>query len=375
MRTITLIYDGTFNTYRWLKTMMWARKEFHDLGYKVKYACMIDYIPYPKPTNVPLECLKLKLETTGRFDIVFLAFHHSQSVIGQDADKRISFVKSLKPKCNMLCWLDTADSTGTCLFDVLPYVDLYFKKQLLKDTDLYTKEFYCGRPYSDYYHHEIGLFDDSLASVHYPTASKENLRKLRISWNIAFYDRLDGKSWIYKHPFRLADPSIIENNVERTIDVHYGGSNPKVYGDVVGYQRKKMLEMIMNLEDATHPDVYKKISRDAYLEELKHSKSIASPFGWGECCLRDYEAFIYGAILLKPSMEHCVTYPDLYRPFETYIPIRWDFSDFNSLVRDIKEEKYNYVAKEGQRNYEYYRVGPQAKRLFAKHIINQLMAG
>ena len=37
MRTITLIYDGTFNTYRWLKAMMWARNEFHDLGYKIKY--------------------------------------------------------------------------------------------------------------------------------------------------------------------------------------------------------------------------------------------------------------------------------------------------------------------------------------------------
>lgn len=32
----------------------------------------------------------------------------------------------------MLVWLDTADSTGTCMFDVMPYVDLYFKKQLLK---------------------------------------------------------------------------------------------------------------------------------------------------------------------------------------------------------------------------------------------------
>mgnify|MGYP001524109861 FL=1 len=42
MRTITLIYDGTFNTYRWLKAMMWARNEFHDLGYKIKYASIFD---------------------------------------------------------------------------------------------------------------------------------------------------------------------------------------------------------------------------------------------------------------------------------------------------------------------------------------------
>lgn len=53
MRTITLIYDGTFNTYRWLKAMMWARNEFHDLGYKIKYASIFDYVPYPKSTKVP----------------------------------------------------------------------------------------------------------------------------------------------------------------------------------------------------------------------------------------------------------------------------------------------------------------------------------
>ena len=67
MRTITLIYDGTFNTYRWLKAMMWARNEFHDLGYKIKYASIFDYVPYPKSTKVPYEGIKLKWDTIGRF--------------------------------------------------------------------------------------------------------------------------------------------------------------------------------------------------------------------------------------------------------------------------------------------------------------------
>lgn len=74
MRTITLIYDGTFNTYRWLKAMMWARNEFHDLGYKIKYASIFDYVPYPKSTKVPYEGIKLKWDTIGRFDIVFWLF-------------------------------------------------------------------------------------------------------------------------------------------------------------------------------------------------------------------------------------------------------------------------------------------------------------
>ncbi|MCS2965922.1 hypothetical protein NXW94_07865 [Bacteroides ovatus] len=102
MRTITLIYDGTFNTYRWLKAMMWARNEFHDLGYKIKYASIFDYVPYPKSTKVPYEGIKLKWDTIGRFDIVFLAFHHSQSLIGQNTEKKNSSRKILKTEMQIV---------------------------------------------------------------------------------------------------------------------------------------------------------------------------------------------------------------------------------------------------------------------------------
>lgn len=372
MRTITLIYDGTFNTYRWLKTMMWANKEFRLRGYKIKYASILDYIPCPKPTKIPFEKVRLKWETASRFDIVFLAFHHSQSFIGESAEARINLVRRIKNRANLVCWMDTADSTGTCLFDVLPYVDLYFKKQLLKDKEQYTKEFYCGRPYSDYYHKTLNIRDDKLNSVHYPIADKKYLHKLRVSWNIAFYDRIGGKTWIYKHPFKLSDPLISNMDFEKSIDVHYGGSNPIIYGDVVGYQRKKMLELITDLTDVTHPDVYKKISREEYFEELKHSKSIASPFGWGECCLRDFEAFYNKAILLKPSMEHCITYPNLYQAYKTYLPINWDFSNFHQMLIDIKNGKYDYIAELGQKEYIRYRIGDGAKSEFVTHMISQL---
>ena len=76
MRTITLIYDGTFNTYRWLKAMMWARNEFHDLGYKIKYAGIFDYVPYPKSTKVPYERIKLKLDTIGGLDKSSIPIHY-----------------------------------------------------------------------------------------------------------------------------------------------------------------------------------------------------------------------------------------------------------------------------------------------------------
>ena len=39
-----------------------------------------------------------------------------------------------------------------------------------------------------------------------------------------------------------------------------------------------------------------------------------------------------GAVLVKPDMSHLETLPDLYRPGETYLPVRWDFSDLGDVV-------------------------------------------
>ena len=38
-------------------------------------------------------------------------------------------------------------------------------------------------------------------------------------------------------------------------------------------------------------------------------------------------AWIAGCAVLMPDMSHLRTYPSLYPPFETYIPLRWDLAD------------------------------------------------
>jgi hypothetical protein len=59
---------------------------------------------------------------------------------------------------------------------------------------------------------------------------------------------------------------------------------------------------------------------------------VLSPFGWGEVCFRDFEAIISGALLLKPDMSHLRTWPDVYVPNETYIPLAWDGQDLRDKV-------------------------------------------
>jgi hypothetical protein len=57
-----------------------------------------------------------------------------------------------------------------------------------------------------------------------------------------------------------------------------------------------------------------------------------SPFGYGKVCWRDYDAHATGALLLKPDMSHLRALPDVFVPFETYVPLKWDLSDFGEKV-------------------------------------------
>ena len=78
----------------------------------------------------------------------------------------------------------------------------------------------------------------------------------------------------------------------------------------------------MRIDPTTPKD---RIAQMRFLEEMRQSKLCWSPFGYGELCWRDIEAYMTGAVLIKPDVSHLGSLPDLYRPHETYLPVRWDF--------------------------------------------------
>jgi len=79
-----------------------------------------------------------------------------------------------------------------------------------------------------------------------------------------------------------------------------------------------------------------------YYRELSDSKIVLSPFGWGEVCFRDFETIITGGLLFKPDMSHLITWPNVYIPYETYIPLKWDGSD-------LLEKTEIYINNENER--------------------------
>lgn len=375
MRTITIVYERHHYLYRWLKPLMAARKELKALGYRVKYQSLIDYFPiFQGKIQKKLEAASIASACKGNHDIVMMAFHHSTSdfCLKKSPEERGQILKEIKAHCNMLVWLDTADSTGTCMFDVMPYVDLYFKKQLLKDTKDYCRDVYGTRTFCEFYHNLLNIEDDTITSRYYPHTEEKYLNKLRVAWNVGIGDLYAVKPYqLIIHPFSVSKPAFLSPESNRDLDVQYRGSG---YSPIAGYPRSRSKELMLELMRDTGlkiSDITKRIPKEEFIKEGQNSKSILSPFGWGEICGRDFESFVYGGCMIKQSMEHCITYPDAYQPWVTYVPLKWDFTDFKDILLKSGSEEYKSIAKRAQEYYKFF-FTKEGRRDFAKHIVEEL---
>ena len=373
MRTITLVYERHHYIYRWLKPMLAAREEFKKLGYKVEYQSIMDYFPiFRGRFQKKMEHASIRSACHGDHDIVMMAFHHSTSDFCTkiSSEERAEILKLIKAHCNTLVWLDTADSTGTCMFDVMPYVDLYFKKQVLKNQADYCRDVYGTRTFCEYYHDLLNIEDETITKRYYPHTDKQYLRKLRVAWNVGIGDLYAVKPiQLILHPFSVTKPDFISPNSERPLDVQYRGSG---YSAIAGYPRSRSKELMMEImkeSDLKISDITKRIPKEEFIKEGQSSKCILSPFGWGEICGRDFEAFVYGGCMIKQDMSHCITYPDAYQPGITYIPLKWDFSNFKDVLLKAASPEYKEVAKKAQEYYKHF-FSVEGRKDFAKHVVS-----
>jgi len=246
----------------------------------------------------------------------------------------LSLLKRIKKECAKVIWLDMTASTGTTHFQVLPYVDMYWKKQLLKDLSLYEKNYKGERIYTDYYMNRFNLSGYDADCSH--TLKLEDHRKLSLSWNIGLgpYSTNLKVSNIFRlipwkiksrYSFKYSQKSILPSTHCKRLICFRG--NAKYSKEALSFQRVKIIEKLKLRSIETEQLSYRK-----YLKEIKNSLIAVSPFGYGEICYRDFEIIFAGTLLFKPSMEHLRTYPDIYVKNKTYVPFEWDFRDFDEKI-------------------------------------------
>lgn len=236
---------------------------------------------------------------------------------------------------------------------VLPYVDLLYHKALFRDRSLYKRPIEGKELYSEYFRRHFGVVDPP-GNARAVARDDAELAKLRLSWNVgvgdfprakfrqragvafarAFGPRLaklfyaPGTSPLELPPLPARGPALRARSIDLHARLGMNGTPSLIE------QRKQLLDRLEQLRSrfnvATGP-----VAQRLYNRELLESRLVLSPFGWGEVCLRDFEAVRAGAVLVKPDMAHLETWPDIFEAGRTYLPIAWDGSDLPEVVENV----------------------------------------
>lgn len=292
-----------------------------------------------------------------RFDALLVDNRLFSPLWAQQREKVFEILKRLRAECQRLIWCDVTDSSGATQFQVLPLVDRYLKKQLLKDRTLYKNDFYGARIYTDYYRRQYALPDTGAFRVE--PIREDQTPKLAVSWNLGlgpcFADLRLNNLWrrvpyAWRRNFPWAYGAKFENNRQRPVDIGFRGSD-RYSNLAIAYQR---LEIIKRLR-ARQVDTAV-VPRQRYWQELSQTKICVSPFGAGEICFRDFEIIFQGGMLLKPEMSHLETWPDIFVKGQTYEAFRWDFSDFETQVETLLKDpaRIEAVSRRAQQCYGKY---------------------
>lgn len=277
-------------------------------------------------------------------------------LLGKKGLTQVQFLKSCYERNVPLIYLAGSDSTGPFDADLIQWVDMFLARQLVKDRTFYLtthrRHLFRDRYFSS--HHFRNEEDFPLVSY-----SEAQVNKLGLFWNLGLIDwktqtssKLERYFNIWRRNSSFPDWDKGEVLEKRDLDVTFRGNLFKSNHDASRLHRLQTYRVYK--EKAAKFTIAPEglISHKKYMEELKSVKICLSPFGWGEVCYRDFEAFQSRALLLKPDMSHLETFPNFYTA-ETMVTYDWNARDLsekiNVILNDIRH--YQEVADYG---YDFF---------------------
>lgn len=246
----------------------------------------------------------------------------------EDPDQVLEAVQKIRASkpTEKLIFVDPFAQPSSRFFQVLPEVDFFLKRQCYRDRSRYYEDLKGGMMLTHYLATEQGY---DIADWHVGSTVPDG-----------YADRiLPGWSLGTSKQFRslLLRPSLLAPNTRKKFDIFcrmsLGSKDNKEWYFKYRSSAIKALDPLTKTYDVRYSGGFQQgglVSQRQYFRELRQSRIIFSPFGWGENCWRDFEAICYRGLLMKPSMEHLSIEPNIFIPNETYVPLEWDFSDLQS---------------------------------------------
>lgn len=283
-----------------------------------------------------------------------VAFQTPFDIPDADLSRLVSALKAQNPGARLVCldWFAPTDLRNAARMD--PLVDVYVKKHLLRDRTRYGLPTRGDTNLTDYYNRRYGL-DEPERCFALPPGFGQKLvlgpsfataplilpallgRRPRGARPIDLHARFATGGTPWYAGMRAESEAAVERLRRRAGgSIWSGWREAGARFATLGPSRSKPGAKVR----AGAPGRLKVLAGGAvplprFMVELARSKLCFSPFGYGEVCWRDYEAIAAGAVLLKQDMGHVATDPDVFVPWETYVPLRWDLEDFEDTVRRL----------------------------------------
>ena len=278
-----------------------------------------------------------------------------------ETERIIQEFKNWRKFFTNVVYLDSSDSSALLHPEILPFVDGYLKGQILKDKSQYLNAHYGRRLFTDYANKHFDVSDNEPI---FSTAvqNPKDLKKIAVLWNSAFYDWSKKGRVLDKLTSILGSRAFIRMPTPQSISIKEKSKKISYrmqleYGrNTINWQRTEPLKLLMNEVKTFGLIESGRIGFWQYRREMSTSQIVVSPFGWGEINYRDFETFQSGCVLVKPSMHHLETWPNLYKPGETCLSYDWDLSNFIPILKQFLDDKdeLERIAMQGQTCYANY---------------------
>ena len=234
-----------------------------------------------------------------------------------EALDKIARLRRLFPHPVRLIYFDGDDDSCIQWPELLDDVDIYVKKHMFSDPTWYQQQFAGKSNLTDYVSrlHGYSFADDAIP--YSGVVPAEQMYKVVLGYNIGLDTKITDL-------FRTTKPS---SEADKTVDVMCRAPcKPEAW---IYPFRVPLNDALKPLADQGYnvnvPN--ERAGQHGYYQEMRSARICVSPFGYGELCWRDFEAVLMGCLLLKPDMGHVRTEPNIFVAGETYVPVRWDFSD------------------------------------------------
>ena len=276
----------------------------------------------------------------GNADFAFVgqaSFVNKRSSLEDSVSMGMEFLKTVHEPYFLFDGQDAATLIGSYeIFNESNALNM-FKICMYKNRSDYLNGYVNGRSYwgqGDYKLKSLNKFNKILLS------HTNWLSTIKPVWHT--YD--SNKQYDVSALFSANLKTTIEHGIDQS--VHYNGHRQQLFASLDG-----KFKTVKNENGV-------KYSLDEYYSKMYNSKIILSPFGFGELPPRDLESCMFGSVLIRPDVSHIETMPNIYVPYETYVPCKHDFSDLNEkidyVLSDYKNLQRFYVENMRKKYLEEY---------------------